>query len=67
MRLAIRIQEYQPDVVRASCPSLPGCVVYGRTRDEARRRLEEVVKGYMATRSDALPTAPEDRHSLLES
>ena len=31
----------------ASVPSLPGCHSQGRTIDEAKNNIEEVVKGYL--------------------
>lgn len=31
----------------ASVPSLPGCHSQGKTIDEARRNIEEAVKGYL--------------------
>ncbi len=32
----------------AECPSLPGCVSQGRTREEAIVNIKEAVEGYIA-------------------
>ena len=31
----------------AECPSLPGCVSQGRTRDEALANIQDAIKGYI--------------------
>ena len=31
----------------AECPSLPGCVSEGKTRQEALRNIKDAVKGYL--------------------
>jgi len=42
MKLAIDIQELPGGLVRASCLSLPGCVGYGLTREEACSQMREM-------------------------
>ncbi|MDI7267561.1 MAG: type II toxin-antitoxin system HicB family antitoxin [Myxococcota bacterium] len=32
----------------AECPSLPGCISQGRTRDEAIANIREAIRGYVA-------------------
>ncbi|HIG30772.1 MAG TPA: type II toxin-antitoxin system HicB family antitoxin [Verrucomicrobiales bacterium] len=45
----------------AECPSLPGCVSQGRTREEAIRNVKEAIEGYIVVlREDGLPV-PEDK------
>ena len=55
MKLAIRITQAAGNELRACCPALPGCVVYGRSRKEARDRIQEAVRGYLASLDIALP------------
>jgi predicted RNase H-like HicB family nuclease len=44
----------------AECPSLPGCVSQGRTRDEAIENVREAIRGYIAAlEEDNLPVPPE--------
>ena len=45
----------------AECPSLPGCVSQGITREEAIRNIKEAIEGYvLALEDDRLPV-PEDK------
>jgi predicted RNase H-like HicB family nuclease len=45
----------------AECPSSPGCVTQGRTREDALANAKEAVQGYVAALvEDHLPV-PEDR------
>lgn len=55
MKLQIRIHEIEPGKVRATCPALPGCVVYGSTQEEARRRISLAVAAYLASLNACLP------------
>lgn len=32
----------------AECPSLPGCISQGKTREEAEVNIQEAIKGYVA-------------------
>jgi predicted RNase H-like HicB family nuclease len=47
------------------CPSLPGCVSQGRTREEAVQNVREAIRGYIAAlEEDGLPV-PEERFDVL--
>lgn len=49
----------------AECPSLPGCVSQGKTKEEAIANIREAIKGYVAAlEQDSLPV-PEDRFEAL--
>ena len=49
----------------AECPSLPGCVSQGVSREEAIRNVKEAIEGYvLALEEDGLPV-PEDRFEAL--
>ncbi len=38
------------------CPSLPGCISQGKTREEAIENFKEAIEGYVAAlREDGLP------------
>ena len=40
----------------AECPSLPGCISQGKTRDEAISNIKEAIQGYIkALEKDGLP------------
>ena len=49
----------------AECPSLPGCISQGRTREEAITQIKETIEGYIAAlQDDGLPV-PEERFDTL--
>lgn len=42
------------------CPSLPGCISQGRTREEALENIKEAIRGYVAAlEEDAVPVPEE--------
>jgi len=44
----------------AECPSLPGCVSQGKTKEDALANIREAVEGYIkALEEDGLPVPPE--------
>lgn len=55
MKLVIRITESEHGGYVASCPSLPGCVTRGQTREQARESIDDVIRGYLASVSDFVP------------
>jgi predicted RNase H-like HicB family nuclease len=47
------------------CPSLPGCISEGKTREEAIKNIKEAIKGYIAAlEEDGLPV-PEEHFDTL--
>jgi len=49
----------------AECPSLPGCISQGRSKEEAVTNIKEAIQGYVrALEEDKLPV-PEDRFEAL--
>ena len=49
----------------AECPSLPGCVSQGQSREDAIANIREAIEGYIfALREDNLPV-PEERFDAL--
>lgn len=47
------------------CPSLPGCVSQGVTKEEAIANIKEAIRGYIAAlEEDHLPV-PEDRFDAM--
>jgi len=48
----------------AECPSLPGVISQGRSREEAIANVKEAIRGYVkALEEDGLPV-PEERSSV---
>lgn len=49
----------------AECPSLPGCISQGASRDEAIANIREAIRAYVAAlEEDGLPI-PEERFETL--
>lgn len=50
----------------AECPSLPGCISQGRTREEAIENIREAIQGYIVSlEDDSLPVPPERFEAIL--
>ena len=49
----------------AECPSLPGCISQGRTREEAIENAKEAIRGYIAALEEDNLAVPEDRFDAL--
>ena len=50
----------------AECPSLPGCVSQGESREQAITNIREAIEGYiLALEDDRLPVPPERFDALV--
>lgn len=50
----------------AECPSLPGCISQGRTKEEAVRSIREAIEAYTdALAADGLPVPEETFDAVL--
>jgi predicted RNase H-like HicB family nuclease len=49
VKFRVFIQQDEDGAFVATCPSLPGCISQGRTRDEARVNIEDAIGGYLAS------------------
>jgi predicted RNase H-like HicB family nuclease len=50
------------------CPSLPGCISQGKTKEEAVQNIREAIEGYvLALQEDGLPIPPERFDAVLLS
>lgn len=50
----------------AECPSLPGCVSQGKTREDAIANIKEAIQGYIkALEEDGLPVPKENFDTLV--
>jgi len=50
----------------AECPSLPGCLSQGETKEEAIANIKEAIQGYVkALEQDGLPVPEERFESML--
>jgi predicted RNase H-like HicB family nuclease len=49
----------------AECPSLPGCISQGKTREEAIQNIREAIQGYIAALEDDGLQVPEERFQAI--
>jgi len=47
MKVRILIDRDEDGVFVAECPSLPGCVSQGKTRNEALANIQDAIRGYL--------------------
>ena len=49
----------------AECPSLPGCISQGKTKEEAIANIKEAIKGYISALEEDNLTVPEERFETM--
>jgi predicted RNase H-like HicB family nuclease len=50
----------------AGCPSLPGCISQGSTKEEVIANIKEAIEGYVAAlQEDGLPVPKENFDTML--
>jgi len=49
----------------AECPSLPGCISQGKTKEEAIANIKEAIRGYIAALEEDHIPVPEERFETL--
>ena len=49
----------------AECPSLPGCVSQGKTKQDAIVNIKEAIQGYIAALDEDHLSIPEERFETL--
>jgi predicted RNase H-like HicB family nuclease len=50
----------------AECPSLPGCVSRGKTKEEAIQNIREAIEGYiLVLKEDGLAVPPDNFDAVL--
>jgi predicted RNase H-like HicB family nuclease len=47
------------------CPSLPGCISQGSTKEEAVANIKEAIRGYVAALEDDNLPVPEERFDAM--
>jgi predicted RNase H-like HicB family nuclease len=63
MKFRVIIQPDEDGMFVAECPSLPGCISQGGTREEAKANIAEAIAGYIESldaRGEAIPPAIEE-------
>ena len=67
MKYRVHIEQDEDGSFVATCPSLPGCVSQGRTRDDALRNIGEAVEAYIESlRKHDEPIPPGIQEELVD-
>lgn len=67
MKYRIIIEQDEDGVFVAECPSLPGCISQGYTRDEALLNIKDAMEGYLASLAKhGEPIPPSIHEEILE-
>ncbi len=51
MRYRVLIEQDEDGMFTAECPTLPGCISQGKTREEALTNIKDAVMGYIESLS----------------
>lgn len=49
MKHRVIINQDEDGVFYVTCPSLPGCISQGKTRNEALNNIQDAIQGYFAS------------------
>lgn len=49
MKLRVIIEQDEDGQFVATCPTLPGCISQGETREQARANIIDAIKGYITS------------------
>ena len=67
MKLRIIIEQDEDGRFVATCPTLPGCVSQGDTRDQARTNITDAISGYLESlRKHNEPIPPAITEEIVE-
>jgi len=47
MKYRVLIEQDEDGIYVVECPSLPGCVSQGKTREEAVKNIQDAMQGYL--------------------
>ena len=67
MRFRILIEQDEDGIWVSECPSLPGCISQGKTRQEALENIKDAIKGYIESLDKHQgPIPPSIEEEILE-
>lgn len=49
LRFRTVVEQDEDGMFVVECPSLPGCISQGRTRNEALKNIKDAIEGYLAS------------------
>lgn len=66
MKYRILIQQDEDGIFVAKCPSLPGCISQGNTREDALTNIKDAVRGYLQSLKKHDEPLPHVEEELVE-
>ncbi len=67
MKFRVIIEQDEDSVYIISCPTLPGCVSQGKTRDEAIKNIKDAIQGYLTSlKKHDEPVPPSIQEEVVE-
>ena len=67
MKFRVVVEIDEDGVYVAQCPSLPGCISQGKTREEALENIKDAIKGYIESlRKHGEPVPPGIEEELVD-
>jgi predicted RNase H-like HicB family nuclease len=67
MKYRVVIEQDEDGVFVAECPSLPGCISQGATREDAVTNIRDAINGYLASlKKHGEPVPPPITEELIE-
>jgi predicted RNase H-like HicB family nuclease len=67
MKYRILIEQDEDGMFIAECPTLPGCISEGKTRQEAVENIQDAIKGYLESlKKHGEPIPPSIYEEIVE-
>ncbi|MEE9259261.1 MAG: type II toxin-antitoxin system HicB family antitoxin [Nitrospinaceae bacterium] len=67
MKFRVLVEQDEDGMFAAECPSLPGCVSQGSSRDEALDNIRDAIKGYLESlKKHNEPLPPPIQEEIIE-
>ena len=66
MKYRVLIQQDEDGMFVAKCPSLPGCISQGKTREESLANIKDAVNGYLQSLKKHNEPLPHIEEELVE-
>ncbi len=60
MKFVVSMVQESPDRWRAWVPELPGCAARGKSQQEVTRKIDQAIRGYLASWDVAVPSDLEE-------
>jgi predicted RNase H-like HicB family nuclease len=67
MKYRVLIEQDEDGMYIAECPTLPGCISQGKTREEALLNIQDAIKGYLKSlEKHSEPIPPPIEEEIVE-